>query len=511
MNDKPEPRDSASASLGDSVTRSTLWTMAGGLATKAITLIGQLVLAWLLIPEDFGVAAMALSFASFAAVFSSASLKAVLVQRQREFYDLASDVVWLGFALHSMAAAAIFLAAPIAGRWFEDVRVVPLIRIVAVGLPLTAIPMANWAKLQIDMRFKAIAGIQLGKAALETSSILALAATGFGALSFVLPRLWVPIYEIIFARIFAGSIQLRLPNSRVILSLIAPALWFTMYSFSQALSTHSVTFVVGVLKDAIVVGFCFWGLQVAMQSVFVLSANLRHVLFPAFARIQSEDDRNREAYCRAIEISTAIAIPLCCAQAVVARPLIVGVFADKWLRAVPVVEWLSFGMWLVPANMVAIALMLSKGRFRALSTVSFCQLILLAVSTMLGALYGQEKAIAVSVAFGTVVGHFIMAVWAARLVSLRIGELLSSLRSSVSAVFPVWIVGVVTVVSSWNSGGLVFRGSVVLLMAVLWLRFAPRSSATLDHFIRYTLIPLVFPRRVEEFSIVRNGTVKLEK
>jgi hypothetical protein len=116
-------------SLGTTVLKGSIWTVSAAAANKIVTLLGQLALAWLLVPDDFGLAALALSFSTIATLFSAASFRTLLIQRREDFTKLSSDVFWLGLCVQVIGGLLIFFLAPFGAQWFGDERVASLIRI----------------------------------------------------------------------------------------------------------------------------------------------------------------------------------------------------------------------------------------------------------------------------------------------------------------------------------------------------------------------------------------------
>src|SRR4051812_37882323 len=81
-------------------------------AARVAALVGQVLLAWYLGPEEFGLMALALTVQVFVGVLQQAGLKEVLVQRQSSFHRLASTTFWLSLIIGLTAAAVMVVIAP---------------------------------------------------------------------------------------------------------------------------------------------------------------------------------------------------------------------------------------------------------------------------------------------------------------------------------------------------------------------------------------------------------------
>ena len=85
-------------SLGQNVSRGTAWMSAQVVYIKLVGLLLQLVMAKLLLRDDFGLYSLALTVHSFAAMFYQAGVLEVLVQRQKSFHIWSGIACWISLA-----------------------------------------------------------------------------------------------------------------------------------------------------------------------------------------------------------------------------------------------------------------------------------------------------------------------------------------------------------------------------------------------------------------------------
>jgi PST family polysaccharide transporter len=97
--------------------------------------------------------------------------------------------------------------------------------------------------------------------------------------------------------------------------------------------------------------------------------------------------------------------PLCVLQALLARPVIELLFHDRWLPAVPVVQWISLALATQPVALVANAALMARGRFGALAGVAAVSAAATTLGAAAGALIGDQVQIAQGVAAGLVIGN----------------------------------------------------------------------------------------------------------
>src|SRR5690606_17398595 len=114
------PDESARSELGRKTATGFAWLLLQTLSVKLATVAGQIVLAWLLAPEDFGLIALAYSVVSFLTIFQASGLREILIQREREFSRLVSPAFWLSLLIGGAVSLMIVAAAPWAARIYNE-------------------------------------------------------------------------------------------------------------------------------------------------------------------------------------------------------------------------------------------------------------------------------------------------------------------------------------------------------------------------------------------------------
>src|SRR5437667_12912024 len=104
--DPPVPKSIAPQpiSLGQRAAVGFVWMAAQTVASKFVTVAGQVVLAWLLSDADFGVVAFAFTAAAYPAQINQVGLKEVLMQRGKRYHLWASSAHWMALAFGLLSA-----------------------------------------------------------------------------------------------------------------------------------------------------------------------------------------------------------------------------------------------------------------------------------------------------------------------------------------------------------------------------------------------------------------------
>lgn len=358
----PEP---APPSLTHTTARGFFWFASQTLGAKAIGMGTQIVLAWLLDPDDFGVIGLAYTLTAFASLIQVAGLRDVLVQRHRQFARWANSAFWLSLGLGMLAGLAMAGAAPLAVLIYGDKRLLGLILVMAASTPLTSLATVPLARLQSDLRFRTAASIAAIEAfGMPLLSVL-FAWLGFGAYSFVLPRVVTSSCQAALLFWLSPVRLSRNPQWRRWPALLGNTAMLLAAQAALTLAGQGDRLMLGLFYSTAVVGIYFFAYNLSTQAVQLLAINLLSVLLPSLSQLQSDVKRQTAAFLRVTRLLAAVSTPACFVQAALAGPIVHLLFARKWDGSIPALSVLSIGMAFAIITGPSWSMMKAQGRFGA--------------------------------------------------------------------------------------------------------------------------------------------------
>ena len=474
--------------LGDRCAAGAMWTVFCAAAGRIMVLGGNIALAYFLVPGEMGLAALAFSIISVASFFSSNSLLNVLIQRPENFNRNAGDVFWLSLVLHTAASVMLLLMTPLLGLFSQEPDIVALVMIHAVSCPIGALATVYTAVLLRDLRYQTVAGIRLLDVFINTAGAILLAANGFGAYSLIIPVLVRVVMQAILTRMAAGRIAITRPRPHRWPALLLPSFWLMLNVMFASVYYYGTSFAIGLVCDTAVIGIFFWGFLVSSQALNFLSTNLKDVLFPTLLRLNGDSQRQYRGYCQASRALLLVVAPTCLLQALLAGPLVEMVFPARWLPAVGVIQWLSVGMISQPLGVLAISLLMARGRFRTIALVTGVQTAVVLAAAMAGACWNSATWIAAFTGSCFFLGNLTVGWVGFRQFSHGWTELSRTIAaplfiSSVAAC-AAWQVSVVSNPAGPLCQTILTALSMLLSYAVLLLCFVPEEIAALLTYVR---------------------------
>ena len=139
-----------------------------------------MVLARLLDPADFGVVGMVTAFTGVLILFRDFGLSAAAVQRPSITDEEASALFWINMLVGAVLALLTIGAAPAIADFYHDQRLIGVTAVIAAGLLFNAASVQHGARLQREMRFTALAVIQVIGLAASSAIAIGGALAGFG-------------------------------------------------------------------------------------------------------------------------------------------------------------------------------------------------------------------------------------------------------------------------------------------------------------------------------------------
>lgn len=370
------PAAPAEVNLTHSAARGFIWYTAQTLVFKAASVLGQVALAYLLVPEAAGLIMLANIVSLFAGMLQSAGIREVLIRRQARFDRWANPAFWMSLALGAGAGVFMLAAAPVAARQFGAPDLTGVIALMAPYPVITALATVPAAAMQIDLRFRRLAVITGVWNLSQLVFFIVLAAMGLGAHGWVLSRLLGGAIYVGMLWKYARVPVRRRPEVRRWRHLLGDSMLLMATSVTYCIISQGDAMVIGVLFTTHLAGLYYFALGLSMQTLQLAVFNVESLIFPTLSKLQDDVVRQGQAFVRAAATMTAIVAPLCFLQGAVAEPVILLVFPERWHGAIPSVQVLSIGMAFLGAAIPSGGLLLAQGRFKTRFRLAVVSLVL---------------------------------------------------------------------------------------------------------------------------------------
>lgn len=385
-----------------------VWMVAARWATRGIGLISAILLARLLSPVDFGVAALAMFAVALVEVFSDAGLLLHLIRHpdpDRSHFD---TVFTLQLMVGVVSAVGLVLLAPAAAAFFHEPRLVAVIRVLALRSLIIGLENPGIALFRKNMAFnKDFEFLVLNKAVSFVVTV---------GLAVTLRSYWALVIGSVVGPLVATIQSYRMHPFRPRLDLSAVhqvwgySFWMLVQSLLLFLNERIDELLVGRIKSTSLMGYYTVAADVASAPILEIVAPLSRVLFPGFAKLTHDAPALSQAFGKVLSAVAIVAFAVSTGIALVAGDLTVVLLGPKWLPAVPVLRILAIAAGLTAMTQPVQTVLNATGRPRNAATLSFVRQALLVSAMLPAALWYGLGTIALARAVVSGVS-FVLASW----------------------------------------------------------------------------------------------------
>lgn len=415
------------------------WTMLSYAANRVVSVGTTIILARLLVPEDFGLFALALLGTGFISQFSGMGLGTTLVLRQD--LDRRGQGTILTLLLITGVAFAGLLAAltPLAADLFDEPRLVDVLLAMAGILSFTGV---NWfydSLLQRELAFKARFITQMISTIAFSVVGLALAATGAGVWALVaahvamhaskgLSLLWLTPYRVrpAFDRALARD-ALRTGKG------------FVLQDGASYLQSNADYIVIGRVLPTAQLGFYSMAYRQAELPNYAIADPVARVTFPSFAAMRHRGEDVMPSFLSGLQLVALATLPIAVVLSAAADPFTRALFGDQWLPMIGVLSVLGIWAFARPLEVTVAWLLNSIGEADRVGWIS----VALLPPLVAGLFIAAEASGIVGVAW-VLLGHMVMTyailtVSVARVTGVTVRRQLAALGPLIAASAIAWV------------------------------------------------------------------------
>jgi O-antigen/teichoic acid export membrane protein len=356
-----------------------------GVATRALGLVGNIVLARMLVPSDFGALAFGFSIIVFATVLSSGGLGASLVRRPAPPTRRDLESIF-GFQLTVMVAALAVIA--LVGAFTG--RAGALATIMAISLPIDAFRVPGAVMAERALAFGVIARAEVLEIMAYNVAAIAAVLLGFGV--------W-GVAAAAIVRAAAGSVSLvRYRGIGIVRPRLSAA--FLHENGRFGLSFQSVS-IVALVRDqgfnvvvAAVGGLAmlgYWAIATRLlQALVLLFESLWRVAYPAMARLAEIDGDAEAVLDRSLRLAALAAGAIVVVLSGTAPALVATLFGAAWDESAAILPLAGLGALIAgPTSACVTGYLSAAGEVGAIVRAASAQtIVLLGAGILLLHLFG---------------------------------------------------------------------------------------------------------------------------
>jgi len=301
---------------------------------KILGFARTVILTRMLAPDDFGLMGIVMVAMNGFVVFSNTGINSAIIQK-KGLAKSALDTAWIiSFVRGILLTVLLFLSAPLIANFYDDRRLILIIRVITIIFLLNGLKNIGFIMLQKELEFK-----KKNLFRLTIGTITTIVAIG---LAIIFKNVWaLVIAEIVGAFLgLIGSYMIHpfRPNFSFNRGDAKELLHFGKYLFIMGIIVYIITqgddAIVGKMLGVVSLGFYTLAYKIANMFTRDIVGVISEVILPAYAKLQDEAERLIENYYDVLTITSIVIFFISGILFSLAPEIINFVYSPKWNRSI---------------------------------------------------------------------------------------------------------------------------------------------------------------------------------
>ena len=311
------------------------WTAGQAVLVQVLSTLATMILARLLIPEDFGIVAIVTLVLLLFSIVTDVGLGASILRRESVDRNYLSTIFWTSSFIGLVAMTAAAVASPVLATLAGNRDATPYLVVASVTLLFGTVGSVPRSLLLRDFRFKATAASEIGSFALYMAIAIPLAAfTPLGAWAIVLGRVGMSAFRLVVQWSLSGW----WPRLHFRFATVREDFTFNIGFLGQRASNYVAKNVdhwfVGAILGTATLGVYYIAYVLPNILRQRLTAAVNRTLFAIGASFANDRMRVQRAYLESMRIVTLASYPVLVGLALVAAEIVPIAFGRQWLDAI---------------------------------------------------------------------------------------------------------------------------------------------------------------------------------
>lgn len=338
------------------------WSFLERFGQQGIQFIIGIILARLLLPEQFGLIAMLAIFMAIAQSFINSGFGQALIQKQDASHIDECSIFYFNILVGFLAAGLLCLGAPWIAGFYNQPLLVPLTYALSLNMVINAFGLVQTTLLTKQIDFKTQLKVSVIATVISGTIGVTMAFNGFGVWSLVVQSLSSNLFRTIllwFFNTWRPSLVFSFASLRGMFAfgsrLLASGLIDTVFQ-------NIYLVVIGKLFSPMALGFYSRAKRLQQLPVANIYNTISRVTFPVFSSVHDDKPRLKRGVRKALTMLVMINFPMMVGLAIVAKPLVLVLLTEKWIPCVPYLQLLCVVGMLYPVHSINLNVLKAQGR-----------------------------------------------------------------------------------------------------------------------------------------------------
>ncbi len=355
-------RSHSGGNLREKSIKGGLSTVGAQITSFALNIGSTVIMARMLLPNDYGLVAMVTSFTGFVLIFKDLGFAQAIIQRETITQKEVSMIFWLNFYISILLGGIVLLMGPALVVFYKEERLLPICIAYAIIAVLGGVSTLHSALLNRQMKFKALARITILSSFISLVGGLLLAYYQYGYWAIVAINLISALAQTVLLWMncdWRPSFSKIDKSIKEYVNFGAGVTGFNMINyFSRNLDNILIGKYIGIQP----LGLYNKAYQLLMLPISQLRDPLNAVGTPAMSSLLKQPEKYRTYYKEYLFLLSFFSLPIVVYLFVCSQPIIYVVLGPNWTSASKIFQLLAITALIQPIASTRGMILLSSGQ-----------------------------------------------------------------------------------------------------------------------------------------------------
>jgi len=360
-------------SLKKKVIKGSLWVSSGSFAVQAINLVIKIFLARLLLPEDFGIFAMALIVITLLNLLSGFGIGGALIFRKKNMDKALNVAFFISPAIGVILYIGTYALSGLVAVFFNVPVLSPIIKMIGISFILDSFVVVPHAFLTKNLLFRQRSLAEFFPIMFYGATAVFLAYKGFGVWSLVISHIVQHVFWVASLWFFCPWRPKLVFDRKVAVEMLHFGKYVFTSSFLAFLINYTDNAAIGKILGDKQLGYYSFAFNIAALPITAFIQFVSSVFHPIYSRLQDNKLMLKQAYLMSLKWVLLITLPISGGLWVLADTFTISVFGAKWESMIIILQLLSLYPFMKSISVLSSYLLEGVGQPKITTKIVFLQ------------------------------------------------------------------------------------------------------------------------------------------
>lgn len=338
------------------------WTSINKFSDYGIQFLIGIVMARLLSPNDYGIAALPAVFISVARVFIDSGFTSAMIRKPELTEKDLSTAFYYSICVGIVCYFIIFFSSPFIAKFYNTPVLENLMRVTALTFLIGPLSTPQFILLKRNLDFKTPTIISFASKIIMGIVGITIAYSGYGVWALIISNLVSSIINLILCWSVVKWRPLTGWSKESFQYLWNYGNKMLASSLIDRLYTNIIPIFVGKFYSTTDLGVYNRASHYAALPSHQVTGVVQSVTFPVLSKLQNDNVALERNYRRMIRTTAFILFPIMLLLSALAKPIIIVLITEKWEKSIILLQLMCFSMMWYPVHAMNLNLLQVKGR-----------------------------------------------------------------------------------------------------------------------------------------------------